>query len=65
MTVSSGEDLARVGATSTAKVFGLYPRKGALVPGADFVLVDPEWEVSKPAWGRHVPRGPAAARAAR
>jgi dihydropyrimidinase/dihydroorotase len=103
------EDLARVGATSTAKVFGLYPRKGALVPGADadVVVVDPEREavvddtfyhclcqvsvyrgwklrgmatmtlvrgqvmleggetVGKPGWGRYVPRGPAAARAAR
>jgi dihydropyrimidinase len=40
------EDLARVGATNTAKVFGLYPKKGALLPGADadIVLVDPERE---------------------
>ena len=37
------EDVARVGALNTAKVFGLHPRKGALVPGADadVVIVDP------------------------
>ena len=42
------EDLARVGATNTAQVFGLEPRKGAVIPGADadIVLVDPEREVS-------------------
>jgi dihydroorotase-like cyclic amidohydrolase len=35
-----------VGALNTAKVFGLHPRKGALVPGADadVVIVDPERE---------------------
>jgi dihydropyrimidinase/dihydroorotase len=40
------EDLARIGATNTAKAFGLYPRKGALIPGADadVVLVDPDRE---------------------
>ncbi len=41
------EDLARIGATNPAQVFGLAPRKGALTPGADadIVLVDPEREV--------------------
>jgi dihydropyrimidinase len=41
------EDLARIGATNPAQVFGLAPRKGALIPGADadIVLVDPEREV--------------------
>lgn len=29
------EDLVRVGATNPARLYGLYPRKGALVPGAD------------------------------
>ncbi len=41
------EDLARIGSTNTAQVFGLYPRKGALIPraDADIVLVDPAREV--------------------
>jgi dihydroorotase-like cyclic amidohydrolase len=42
------EDLVRVGSTSTAMAFGLYPRKGALVPGADadIVIVDPDRETT-------------------
>jgi N-acyl-D-aspartate/D-glutamate deacylase len=35
----SMEDLVRVTATGTAWAFGLYPSKGALVPGADADLV--------------------------
>jgi Periplasmic binding protein/Amidohydrolase family len=44
----SMEDLARVGAENTARVFGLYPRKGVLAPGsdADVVIIDPELEAT-------------------
>jgi dihydropyrimidinase/dihydroorotase len=44
----SMEDLVRVGAENTARVFGLYPRKGVLAPGADadVVIVDPELEAT-------------------
>lgn len=38
------EDIVRVCSTNTARLMGLYPRKGILVPGADadVVIVDPE-----------------------
>lgn len=44
----SMEDVVRIGSLNTAKVFGLYPRKGALLPGADadIVVVDPELEAT-------------------
>jgi dihydropyrimidinase/dihydroorotase len=44
----SVEDMVRVCATNNAKVFGLYPRKGTLQPGADadIVLVDPDRETT-------------------
>ena len=42
-------DLARITSENTARLFGLYPRKGCLLPGsdADMVLLDPEeaWTV--------------------
>jgi dihydroorotase-like cyclic amidohydrolase len=43
------QQLVRMGSYQTARAFGLYPRKGTLLPGSDgdFVVVDPdkEWTV--------------------
>jgi allantoinase len=43
-------DLVRMTSANPARIFGLYPRKGSLLPGADadFVVVDldKEWELS-------------------
>lgn len=40
-------DLVRILSTAPAQIFGLYPRKGSLLPGsdADLVVFDPEKEV--------------------
>ncbi len=42
----SVEQFAKVCSENTARIFGLYPRKGALLPGADadIIAVDPDME---------------------
>jgi allantoinase len=44
------EDVARMMAANPARIFGLYPKKGALVPGSDaditVVDLDAEWTLS-------------------
>jgi allantoinase len=46
-------DLVRLTSANPARLFGLYPRKGSLLPGADadFVVVDldQEWELTRDA----------------
>ena len=42
----SWELVARLMSSNPARIFGIYPRKGSLVPGseADFTVVDPDRE---------------------
>ncbi len=48
------EDVVRWTSEAPAKAYGLHPRKGAILPGADadLVLVDPEreWSIGEPWW---------------
>ncbi|BCV22432.1 dihydropyrimidinase [Moorella sp. Hama-1] len=51
--------MVRVLATNPARLFGLYPRKGCLIPGsdADLVVFDPRQEVTLKAAGLHSAAG--------
>ncbi|MCL5039062.1 MAG: dihydropyrimidinase [Firmicutes bacterium] len=53
------ERLVELLSTNPARIFGLYPRKGALLPGsdADLVLFDPEREVTLTASALHSAAG--------
>jgi dihydropyrimidinase len=48
------QQLARITSLNAARTFGLYPRKGTLLPGsdADFVMVDPDrtWQIKAKDW---------------
>ena len=48
------QQLARSTSLNAARAFGLYPRKGTLLPGsdADFVMVDPDriWHLTAKNW---------------
>jgi dihydropyrimidinase len=48
-------EFADLTSTAAARLYGLYPRKGAIAPGADadLVLFDPEREVTLTAEGLH------------
>ncbi len=50
------ERLAEIVSTGPARLFGLYPRKGALMPGsdADVVIIDPDREVALSAERLHM-----------